>query len=199
MSVVILYPSGKVSELQEKQLTTLGGNIKALEVDGTFDDCQNMVKQAFLDSDINSKLHLSSANSINIARWLPQSIYYFEAFKQSEIKKRLVFSVPSGNYGNLTAGILAKKLGLPIHRFIAASNQNDVIPRFLKGQEYHPKPTIPTLSNAMDVSDPSNYPRLLELVDNNFKELTRHLSGFTMDDKETLKTIKLCLITRADS
>lgn len=192
VNVIILYPSGKVSALQEKQLTTLGGNIQALEVDGTFDDCQNMVKQAFLDDDINSKLNLSSANSINIARWLPQSIYYFEAFKQSEIKEQLVFSVPSGNYGNLTAGILAKKLGLPIHRFIAASNQNDVVPRFLAGQKYHPQPTISTLSNAMDVSDPSNYPRLLELVNNNFEELTKLLSGFSIDDEETLQTIKLC-------
>jgi len=192
VNVVILYPSGKVSELQEKQLTTLGKNIQALEVDGTFDDCQNMVKKAFLDKQINGKLNLSSANSINIARWLPQSIYYFEAFKQIEDTQNLVFSVPSGNYGNLTAGILAKKLGLPVKRFIAASNQNDVIPRFLKDQEYHPQPTISTLSNAMDVSDPSNYPRLLELVNNNFEELTGFLSGFSMNDEETLKTIKLC-------
>ncbi len=188
VNVIILYPSGKVSELQEKQLTTLGKNIQALEVDGTFDDCQNMVKQAFLDDQINKKLNLSSANSINIARWLPQSIYYFETLKQLETNKDLVFSVPSGNYGNLTAGILASKLGLPVKRFIAASNLNNVIPRFLKDQKYSPNPTIATLSNAMDVSDPSNYPRLLELADNNFENLT----GLTFNDKETLETIKFC-------
>ena len=192
VNVVILYPSGKVSELQEKQLTTFGGNIRALEVNGTFDDCQNMVKQAFLDSEINDTLNLSSANSINIARWLPQSIYYFEAFKQLENKKELVFSVPSGNYGNLTAGILAYKMGLPIKRFIAASNQNDAIPRFLVDQNYDPKKTVSTLSNAMDVSDPSNYPRLLALVNKNFQALTDILSGFSLDDNETLKSIRTC-------
>lgn len=158
VNVVILYPSGKVSELQEKQLTTLGKNITAVEIDGTFDDCQNMVKQAFLDKELNETLNLSSANSINIARWLPQSIYYFEAFKQLQNRDNLVFSVPSGNYGNLSAGLLAHRMGLPVKHFIAASNQNDVIPRFLTTEQYEPLKTIPTLSNAMDVSDPSNYP-----------------------------------------
>lgn len=192
VNVIILYPSAKVSELQEKQLTTLGKNITALEIDGTFDDCQNMVKQAFLDSEINNSLNLSSANSINIARWMPQSIYYFEAFKQLDSKEGLVFSVPSGNYGNLTAGILAHKMGLPIKRFIAASNQNDAIPRFLVNQKYEPLETIPTLSNAMDVSDPSNYPRLLELVNGNFAELLKIVSGFSLDDEQTLASIKDC-------
>jgi len=190
--VVILYPSGKVSELQEKQLTTLGENITALEVHGNFDDCQNMVKQAFLDSEINETLNLSSANSINIARWLPQSIYYFEAFKQIASKEELVFSVPSGNYGNLTAGILARKMGLPIKSYIAASNKNDTIPRFLVNQTYNPAQTIPTLSNAMDVSDPSNYPRLLELVGGSFEKLTEIVSGFSLDDDQTLESIKAC-------
>jgi threonine synthase len=192
VNVIILYPSGKVSKLQEKQLTTLGKNISTLEIDGTFDDCQNMVKQAFLDAEINETLNLSSANSINIARWIPQSIYYFEAFKQSKNKEELVFSVPSGNYGNLTAGILAHKMGLPVKRFIAASNQNDVIPRFLINQKYEPEKTVPTLSNAMDVSDPSNYPRLMELVANNFAHLLDIVSGYALDDERTLDSIKDC-------
>ncbi len=192
VNVVILYPSGKVSELQEKQLTTLGKNITAVEIDGTFDDCQNMVKQAFLDKELNETLNLSSANSINIARWLPQSIYYFEAFKQLQNRENLVFSVPSGNYGNLSAGLLAHRMGLPVKHFIAASNQNDVIPRFLTTEEYQPLKTIPTLSNAMDVSDPSNYPRLMELVNGNHTELQSIVKGFSMDDVQTLETIKSC-------
>ncbi len=192
VNVVILYPSGKVSELQEKQLTTLGKNITAVEIDGTFDDCQNMVKQAFLDTELNETLNLSSANSINIARWLPQSIYYFEAFKQLQNREKLVFSVPSGNYGNLSAGILAHRMGLPVKHFIAASNQNDVIPRFLTTEEYQPLKTIPTLSNAMDVSDPSNYPRLMELVDGKLSELQNIVKGFSIDDAQTLETIKSC-------
>jgi threonine synthase len=192
VNVVILYPSGKVSELQEKQLTTLGKNITAVEIDGTFDDCQNMVKQAFLDKELNETLNLSSANSINIARWLPQSIYYFEAFKQLQNRDNLVFSVPSGNYGNLSAGLLAHRMGLPVKHFIAASNQNDVIPRFLTTEQYEPLKTIPTLSNAMDVSDPSNYPRLMELVNGNHAELQSVVKGFSMDDAQTLETIKSC-------
>ena len=192
VNVVILYPSGKVSDLQEKQLTTLGGNITALEVEGDFDACQAMVKQAFLDADINSKLNLSSANSINIARWLPQSIYFFEAYKQLKDAKKLVVAVPSGNYGNITAGMLAKKMGLDIHRFIAASNANDTVPRYLKDGNYEVKPTVPTLSNAMDVSDPSNHPRMLELHEQNFKDIIKHTQGFTLNDQQTLEVMKSC-------
>lgn len=191
VDVVILYPAGKVSSLQEKQLTTLGKNIRALEVQGNFDDCQAMVKRAFLDADINARLNLSSANSINIARWLPQSLYYFEAYKQLKAD-RLVVSVPSGNYGNITAGMLAKKMGLPIHRFIAASNANDVVPRYLRDGAYAVQPTVPTLSNAMDVSDPSNHPRMLELHQGDFKAITQHISGFTLSDEDTLKVMRDC-------
>ncbi|WP_421876408.1 threonine synthase [Marinoscillum sp.] len=192
VNVVILYPYGKVSDLQEKQLTTLGGNIKALEVEGDFDACQAMVKKAFLDSDINSKLNLSSANSINIARWLPQSIYFFEAYKQLKDKKKVVFAVPSGNYGNITAGMLAKKMGLDIHRFIAASNANDTVPRYLRDGQYEVRPTVQTLSNAMDVSDPSNHPRMLELHEKNFKDIIKHTEGFTLTDEQTLDVMKSC-------
>ncbi|MEQ8471332.1 MAG: threonine synthase [Marinoscillum sp.] len=192
VNVVILYPSGKVSPLQEKQLTTLGGNIRALEVQGNFDDCQAMVKRAFLDVSINQKLNLSSANSINIARWLPQSIYYFEAFKQLKDKEKVVFSVPSGNYGNITAGMLAKKMGLPIHRFIAASNANDIVPRYLQDGNYEIKPTVATLSNAMDVSDPSNHPRMLELHDKVFKDIVKDTEGFSLNDEQTLEVMKAC-------
>jgi len=192
VNVVILYPSGKVSDLQEKQLTTLGSNIRAVEIKGTFDDCQAMVKRAFLDEEINQKLNLSSANSINIARWLPQSIYYFEGVRQLESDK-VVFAVPSGNYGNITAGMLAKKMGLNIHRFIAGSNANDVVPRYLLDGTYDPKPTIPTLSNAMDVSDPSNHPRMLALHDQNFQYITEHVSGYTLTDDQTLEVMSDCL------
>lgn len=195
VNVVILYPSGKVSPLQEKQLTTLGKNIRALEIEGNFDDCQALVKRAFLDPDLNNKLNLSSANSINIARWLPQSIYYFEAYKQLKEKKQVVFSVPSGNYGNISAGMLAWKMGLPIERFIAASNANDVVPRYLRDCKYEPKPTVATLSNAMDISDPSNFPRILELHDQEFKAIAKHVSGFTLTDEETLKVMRECYDT----
>lgn len=191
VNVVILYPSGKVSELQEKQLTSLGKNIKALEIKGNFDDCQAMVKRAFLDTDINEQLNLSSANSINIARWLPQSIYYFEAYKQLK-QENPVFAVPSGNYGNITAGMLAKKMGLPIGRFIAASNANDVVPRYLRDSRYAPQPTIATLSNAMDVSDPSNHPRMLELHGGDYQQIVSHVSGFTLTDDATLDVMRSC-------
>lgn len=192
VKVVILYPTGKVSELQEKQLTTLGKNIRALEVNGNFDDCQAMVKQAFLDKEVNEKLTLSSANSISIARWLPQSIYYFWAYREAPKKKNLVMSVPSGNYGNLTAGLLAYKMGLPISRFIAASNVNDVVPRYLQSGNYEPKSTIHTLSNAMDIGDPSNYSRMLELFDHDHKEIARVISGYSLNDEQTLEVIKTC-------
>ncbi len=158
--VILLYPSGKVSHIQEQQLTTLGENIHALEVDGTFDDCQRMVKEAFLDPD----LHLTSANSINIARLIPQTFYYFYAYFQ--LKKPLVFSVPSGNFGNLTAGLIAQKMGLPVEKFIAAVNTNETFPEYLRTGEFKPKPSVKTISNAMDVGNPSNFPRVLKLNEN---------------------------------
>ena len=192
VNVVILYPTGKVSDLQEKQLTTLGKNIKALEVNGNFDDCQAMVKKAFLDKDVTGKMNLSSANSISIARWLPQSIYYFWAYREAPKKKNLVVSVPSGNYGNLTAGLLAYKMGLQISRFIAASNVNDVVPRYLQSGSYEPKSTIHTLSNAMDIGDPSNYSRMQALFEEDYKEISKLISGYTLNDEQTLEVIKNC-------
>jgi threonine synthase len=191
INVVILYPKGKVSEIQEKQLTTLGQNITALEVTGTFDDCQDMVKQAFLDKDIQQKIQLTSANSINVARWLPQMFYYFFAYQQlSKEKRKLVFSVPSGNFGNICAGLLAKKMGLPISHFVASSNVNDVVGRYLKTEKYEPKPSVQTISNAMDVGNPSNFIRILELFQNEFVELKEHLSSYSFDDEVTKDAIK---------
>lgn len=190
--VVILYPSGKVSELQEKQLTTLGGNITALEVDGDFDDCQNLVKQAFLDKDLNERLNLTSANSINVARWMPQSIYYAWMCNQLEHPEETVIAVPSGNYGNVTAGMLAKRMGFPLGRFMVCANANDVVPRYLESCQYEPKKTIPTYANAMDVSDPSNFPRMLELYSHSFDSLIKDVKGFKLDDAQILETIKAC-------
>lgn len=190
VKVVILYPSGKVSALQEKQLTTLGENISAIEVDGDFDDCQALVKQAFLDKELNQKLNLSSANSINIARWIPQSIYYYQIFRSLGEDIDAVIAVPSGNYGNLTTGMLAKKMGLPIKRFIAASNANDIVPRYLVSGDYQVKPTVATVANAMDVSNPSNYPRMMELYDGDLKALRKDVKGFSLTDQETLQTMK---------
>lgn len=196
VNVVILYPSGKVSDLQEKQLTTLGGNITALEIVGTFDDCQALVKQAFLDTDLAPKMNLSSANSINIARWIPQSIYYFWACAQlkekQDQKQDLVLSIPSGNYGNLAAGILAKKMGAPIKRFIASANLNDVVPRYLESGNYDPKPTVQTYSNAMDVGKPSNFPRMQELYGQDYQRMTAEITGDRMGNPETLFTIQQC-------
>jgi len=190
INVVILYPKGKVSEIQEKQLTTLGQNITALEVTGTFDDCQDMVKQAFLDKDIQQKMQLTSANSINVARWLPQMFYYFLAYQQlSDEKGKLVFSVPSGNFGNICAGLLAKKMGLPISHFVASSNVNDVVGRYLKTEKYEPKPSVQTISNAMDVGNPSNFIRIQELFQNEFVELKEHLSSYSFDDESTTDAI----------
>lgn len=186
IQVVILYPSGKVSFLQEKQLTTLGENITALEVNGTFDDCQALVKKAFLDTNLNQKFRLSSANSINIARLVPQSFYYFEAFKQLEDKSTpVVFSIPSGNFGNLTAGLFAKKMGLPVHHFIAATNVNDVVPEYLKTGDYRPRPSIRTLSNAMDVGNPSNFARMLDLYCSTWNNMRDQISGYDFTDEET--------------
>ncbi len=191
IDVVILYPKGKVSEIQEKQLTTLGQNITALEVNGNFDDCQDMVKKAFSDSEISEKRQLTSANSINVARWLPQMFYYFFAYKQlAEKKEKLAFSVPSGNFGNICAGMLAKQMGLPIDHFIASNNENNVVTRYLKSKEYTPKPSVQTISNAMDVGNPSNFVRILELFDNEFDSLSQQLSSFSYSDEETRKAIK---------
>jgi len=191
VDVVILYPKGKVSEVQEKQLTTLGQNISALEVNGTFDDCQTMVKKAFLDLELTSKMNLTSANSINIARWLPQMFYFFFAYKQLRNKQKdLVFSVPSGNFGNICAGFMAQKLGLPIKQLIASTNMNDIVPNYLKTGIYSPKPSVQTISNAMDVGDPSNFVRILEIFKNNDDELKKQLSSFSFSDNQTRETIK---------
>ena len=184
VQVVILYPKGKVSEIQEKQLTTLGNNITALEVDGVFDDCQEMVKSAFLDKNISR--NLTSANSINVARWLPQMFYFFFAYKQvSKQYKDIVFSVPSGNFGNICAGLLAQKLGLPIKHFVASTNINDTVPQYLIKGNYDPKPSKATISNAMDVGNPSNFIRIQELFDNNLSSLKKSFSSYSFSDDET--------------
>ena len=191
VDVVILYPSGKVSSVQEKQLTTLGKNIHALEVNGNFDDCQQLVKQAFSDFEINQKIFLTSANSINVARWLPQQFYYFLAWKQWNDKKHPpVISVPSGNFGNICAAILAHASGLPAQHFIAACNVNDTVPEFLKTGNYQAKKTIATISNAMDVGDPNNFIRILEIFEEDTSELGRILSAYSITDDETRETIK---------
>ncbi len=186
VNVVILYPSGKVSDVQEKQLTTLGQNIKALEVDGNFDDCQKMVKTAFLDTEITNKIQLTSANSINIARWLPQMFYFAFAYKQLKNKeKNIIFSIPSGNYGNICAGMMAKKLGLPISHFVAATNANRVVPNYMETGSYEPIKSIQTISNAMDVGDPSNFIRIQKIYNNSFKALKKDLSSYSFTDYET--------------
>lgn len=191
IEVVILYPSGKVSSVQELQLTTLGKNISALEVDGTFDDCQKMVKQAFSDEELNKELFLTSANSINIARWLSQQFYYFFAYQQWADKKNPpVISVPSGNFGNICAGLLAFHRGLPVQHFIAACNSNDVFPIYLEEGEYKPKPSVPTISNAMDVGNPSNFVRILELFGQQIPSIQKAISSYTISDEETRETIK---------
>ena len=190
VDVVILYPSGKVSSVQEKQLVTLGKNITAIEINGNFDDCQQMVKRAFSDITLNEKLFLTSANSINIARWLPQQFYYLFAWKQWADKKNPpVISVPSGNFGNICAGILAHVSGLPVKHFIAACNANNVVPEFFATQHYQPKKAVATISNAMDVGDPSNFVRILELFHHQFKDLTNTVSSESISDEETRKTI----------
>jgi threonine synthase len=191
VEVVILYPSGKVSSVQEKQLTTLGNNVHALEVEGTFDDCQQMVKQAFMDDEMNEKLFLTSANSINVARWLPQQFYYFFAYKQWADKKHLpVISVPSGNFGNICAGLLAYQSGLPVQHFIAACNANDIVPEFFKTGNYQPKKAVATISNAMDVGNPSNFVRILELFHQQVGDLKKVLSSVSVTDDETKDTLK---------
>jgi threonine synthase len=186
VNVVILYPSGKVSDIQEKQLTTLGQNITALEVDGVFDDCQDMVKRAFMDAELTSQMQLTSANSINIARWLPQLFYYLFAYKQLKSKhKDIAFSIPSGNFGNICAGMVAQKLGLPVKQFIAANNANDTVVNYMTTQSYDPKPSVQTISNAMDVGNPSNFIRIQELHDNNFEALKANLSSYSYTDEQT--------------
>jgi threonine synthase len=189
--VVILYPSGKVSSVQELQLTTLGKNITALEVDGSFDDCQRMVKAAFADAGLNKALFLTSANSINVARWLPQQFYYFFAYRQwTDKADPPVISVPSGNFGNICAGLLAHRSGLPVKHFIAACNANDVVPSYLRTGAYAAKPAVPTLSNAMDVGDPSNFVRILEIFHHEFASLKEVLTSYSISDQETKATIR---------
>ncbi|AUC21882.1 threonine synthase [Polaribacter sejongensis] len=189
VNVVILYPSGKVSDIQEKQLTTLGQNITALEVDGVFDDCQEMVKTAFLDEEITKTL--TSANSINVARWLPQMFYFFFAYKELHKKhKDIIFSVPSGNFGNICAGIMAQKLGLPIKHFVASTNVNDTVPNYLVDGVYKPKPSKATISNAMDVGNPSNFIRIQELFNNDLEALKSAFSSYSFSDDETRATMK---------
>ena len=190
VQVVILYPSGKVSSVQEKQLTTLGKNIFALEVSGTFDDCQRMVKQAFTDEDLTQSLFLTSANSINVARWLPQQFFYLLAYKQWKDKANPpVISVPSGNFGNICAGLLAMRSGLPVQHFIAACNANDVVPSFMHTREYISKKSVATISNAMDVGDPSNFIRILEIFNHDYEALAACFSSVSISDEETKKAI----------
>ena len=191
VKVIILYPSGKVSDIQERQLTTLGKNITALEVDGTFDDCQKMVKTAFLDVDLLENMQLTSANSINVARWLPQLFYFLFAYKEFKSKsKELVFSVPSGNFGNICAGMVAQKLGMPVKHFVASTNVNDTVPQFMQTGKYKPKPSTATISNAMDVGDPSNFIRIRHLFKDNFDVLNDNLSSFSFTDEETREAMK---------
>jgi threonine synthase len=192
IKVVILYPKGKVSNVQEKQLTTLGENITALEVDGTFDDCQAMVKKAFLDEDLLNNINLTSANSINIARWLPQMFYFFFSYRDFKLSHsdKIAFSVPSGNFGNLCAGMMAKEMGLPINKFIASNNINDVVNRYLKTKIYDAKPSIQTISNAMDVGDPSNFVRIINIYKNDFNLIKNNLYTCSFTDDETVEGIK---------
>lgn len=185
IDVVVLYPKGKVSEIQEKQFATLGRNITALEVDGTFDDCQRLVKSAFLDGDLTRRLTLTSANSINVARFLPQSFYYFHAYarmKRAGAADRLVVCVPSGNFGNITAGLFAARMGLPVARFIAANNRNDIFLQYLETGVYAPRPSVATVANAMDVGDPSNFARILDLYDGDWRTIRSEISGYSYDD-----------------
>jgi threonine synthase len=191
IEVVILYPSGKVSQIQEQQLTTLGNNITALEIDGSFDDCQALVKKAFQDDELNKHMKLSSANSINIARLIPQSFYYFYAYGQlKKQNKDLVISVPSGNYGNLTAGLIAKQMGLPIKRFIASTNANKVVPDYLATGKYESKASIQSISNAMDVGAPSNFDRMMTLYQENHPKICADLKGASFSDEQTKEVMK---------
>lgn len=195
INVHVLYPKGKVSPIQECQFTTLGQNITAIEVDGVFDDCQRLVKSAFLDGELNDRLLLTSANSINVARFLPQAFYYFNAYaqlKKAGMADNLVVCVPSGNFGNITAGLIAHRMGLPIKRFIAANNANDVFFKYLQNGEYEPRPSIATIANAMDVGDPSNFARILDLYGNDHARITSLISGATYSDGLIAKTMEEC-------
>lgn len=191
--VYVLYPKDKVSPIQECQFTTLGQNITAIEIDGTFDDCQALVKAAFIDNELNDKLNLTSANSINVARFLPQSFYYFYAYAQLARQgkaKNVVFSVPSGNFGNITAGLIAKRMGLPVARFVAANNSNDIFYKYLKTGEYNPRPSVQTIANAMDVGDPSNFARVIDLYDQSLDKVKADISGEWYDDKRIREIVK---------
>ena len=190
IDVCILYPKGKISEVQEKQITTNGSYVNAIEVEGDFDLCQSMVKRAFNDEEINRKIALTSANSINVARWLPQMFYYFLAYKKIKNKKKNIFSVPSGNFGNICAGILGKSMGLPIDHFIASTNINDTIPRYIRDGIFEPNDTQQTISNAMDVSNPSNFIRIQRIFNNDLQKIRKNISGYSYDDRETKETIK---------
>jgi len=191
IKVIVLYPSKLVSDIQEKQFTTLGKNITALEINGTFDDCQHIVKQAFLDKQINNKHFITSANSINVARFIPQSFYYFWGYTQLPQKqKNIVISVPSGNFGNLTAGLLAKKMGLPIHKFISATNANDIVPQYLLSGNYEPKPSVSTIANAMDVGNPSNFARILDMYGKSHHNISKDIEGISFTDNQIKQVIK---------
>lgn len=193
--VYVLYPKGKVSDIQESQFTTLGQNITALEVDGTFDDCQHLVKKAFLDEELNNKMVLTSANSINVARFLPQAFYYFNAYARLKETGKLngnalVFSVPSGNFGNLTAGLIAAEMGLPVKQFIAANNENDVVFEYLKTGVYKPRQSVETIANAMDVGAPSNFARILDLYNNEHTVVAHKIKGYRYTDEEIRRVIR---------
>jgi threonine synthase len=191
--VHVLYPKGKVSEIQEMQFVTLGQNITALEVDGSFDDCQALVKSAFMDAELQRKMVLTSANSINVARFLPQAFYYFNAVAQLKVNSpKVVFSVPSGNFGNLTAGLIANIMGLPVHRFIAANNSNDVVFNYLKSGNYKTKPSVTTIANAMDVGDPSNFARILDLYGHDHSRISAVMSGTTYSDEQIRESLAEC-------
>lgn len=193
VNVYVLYPHGKVSRIQEAQFTTLGSNITAIEVDGTFDDCQALVKSAFIDKELNETMKLTSANSINVARFLPQMFYYFHAYAQlmaTGVKsEEIVVAVPSGNFGNICAGLIGKRMGLPIKRFIAANNKNDVFFEYLNTGKYNPRKSIQTIANAMDVGDPSNFARILDLYDNSHERICGDISGCSYDDRQISETI----------
>ena len=190
IDVCILYPKGKISKVQEKQITTNGSYVNAIEVEGDFDLCQSMVKKAFNDQEINRKIALTSANSINVARWLPQMFYYFLAYKKIKNNKKNVFSVPSGNFGNICAGVLSKSMGLPIDHFIASTNINDTIPRYIRDGIFEPNKTYPTISNAMDVSNPSNFIRIQKIYNNDLQKIRKNISGFSYNDKKTKEAIR---------
>jgi len=195
IQVYVLYPKGLVSPIQECQFTTLGQNITALEVDGTFDDCQALVKSAFMDEELNAKMKLTSANSINVARFLPQSFYYFYAYAQLKKlgkEQDMVMCVPSGNFGNITAGLFAKRMGLPLKRFIAANNLNDIFLQYLQTGEYKPRPSVSTIANAMDVGDPSNFARILDLYEGSHKAIVSEISGVSYNDGQIEETLKAC-------